>query len=125
LPEGIQTFSCNGNQITRIENLPEGIQTFSCNGNQITRIENLPECLQTFYYDTNTITHVDNVEISRINFTLTGYQSIKRIQRRKKVQERCAIETIIESLHDWIWKPACNDYTIGIRPRLDAGFLGL
>lgn len=37
------------------------------------------------------------------------------IQRRK----------LLEASHNWVWKPKCNDGTIGIRPRLDMKELGL
>jgi hypothetical protein len=85
----------------------------------------LPLGLQAFYCRWNPITHVDDVKYSRISFTLEGYQAIKRIQRRKRGYSNSATEILVESLHNWIWRPMCDDETIGIRPRLDTGFLGL
>jgi hypothetical protein len=54
-----------------------------------------------------------------------GYSSIKRIQRRTKRLIGNSFTVIEELLHDWIWKPKCNDISIGIRPRLDMEFLGI
>ena len=66
--------------------MPENLETFDCNYNQITKIENLPLGLKTLYLDKNKIIYVDNVEYKRINFTLQGYQAIRRIQLRIKLR---------------------------------------
>jgi Leucine-rich repeat (LRR) protein len=124
LPKGLRVLGCYGNQITKIENLPKGLQVFNCY-NQITKIENLPIGLQEFYYDSCPITHIDNVEISRVKFTLVGYSSIKRIQRRLALHRKSSVFIIQNELHVWIWKPKCNDGMIGIRPRLDMEILGI
>jgi hypothetical protein len=74
----------------------------------------------------NTIKFIDNVEKERISFTLKGYQSVRRIQKRMKRRYKKAKAIIIQrGCHNWIWKPLCNDGTVGIRPRLDTEALGL
>jgi hypothetical protein len=84
----------------------------------------LPLGLKGFYYSHTLFTLVDDVKYSRIKFTLEGYQSIKRIQKRKRMRMDIIV-TITDSLHDWIWKPMCSDGSIGVRPRLDTAFLKL
>ena len=123
--ESLQKFYCSNNQITRIENLPQSLRTFWCDNNRITRIENLPQGLRAFNYINNPITHVDGVEISRVNFTLRGYQTIKRTQRRTLRRFKSNEVILLEALEDWVWKPLSNDNTFGIRPRLDALYLEL
>ena len=86
LPKSLKVFDCSSNQIKVIENLPINLETFYVNFNQITKIENLPLGLKTLFFDENKIIYVDNVEYKRINFTLHGYQAIRRIQRRIKLR---------------------------------------
>jgi len=84
LPNRLRILWCDSNQITRLENLPNCLQELDCGNNHITKIENLPISLETLYYDRNPIQFVDNVDINRVNFSLRGYQAIRRIQRRMK-----------------------------------------
>src|SRR6476620_2809510 len=84
LPNSLKKLACIFNQITKIENLPNSLEFFCGNNNQIRVIENLPLGLKYFFYDGNPIEYVDNVKYSDINFTLTGYQAIHRIQKRMK-----------------------------------------
>jgi len=71
-------------------------------------LENLPNSLQSLGCKGNPIEFVDDVKYSDINFTLKGYQAIKRIQKRIRMRIRLKhqklylIEDLIE---DWLWKP--------------------
>jgi hypothetical protein len=76
----------------------------------------------------NTVKLIDNIEKERVKFTLKGYQVVRRIQKRIKRRHANKVKamTIIQKgCHNWIWKPLCNDGTIGIRPRLDMIDLGI
>jgi hypothetical protein len=56
------------------------------------------------------------------------YTSIKKCSRTIKnwyKTHKEAATIITQGCHNWIWKPFCNDGTIGIRPRLDTKYLGL
>jgi hypothetical protein len=68
----------------------------------------LPLGLTQFYYHGNNIEFVDNVSYSKINFTLAGYQVIRRIQKRMKRRYKIKNEAsrIIgrATLH-WLWSP--------------------
>ena len=121
LPETLHVFDCIHNKISKIENLSNTLQTFYCWDNQITKIENLPSTLQNFYCAGNPIEFVDNVQFNSINFTLKGYQAIKRIQKRMKRRYRKKFEAaniIQRGCHNWLWKPICNDGTLGINCRI-------
>ena len=86
------------------------------------KLENLPLGLEDIHYDSDKVKYIDDVEMSRIVFTLNGYQAIRRLQRRMKVRYRIKnkyAQVIQNGCHNWIWKPLCKDGTIGIRPRID------
>ena len=127
LPDSLHTFICCSNWITKIENLPNSLHTFNCDCNMITKIENLPIALQTFNYDynydhwqKNPIKYVDDIPIDSINFTLKGYQAIKRIQKRMKrryIRNKAAI-VIQKYCHNWLWSPKCKDGSTCINIRL-------
>jgi Leucine-rich repeat (LRR) protein len=84
LPESLKVLKCRYNRITKLENLPNTLQELNCSGNQITKLENLPESLCELDYSKNPIQFVDDVEYNRIEFSLKGYQAIRRIQKRMK-----------------------------------------
>ena len=52
---------------------------------------------------------------------------IKLISRVKKwyKKKKQAMIIIERNLFNWVWKPVCNDGTLGVRPRLDIRQLGL
>ena len=134
LPGNLQEFHCDFNRITKIENLPESsLKFFFCPSNRITKIENLPESVQVFWFGGNPIEFVDNVSLERYEkffgeFHVKTYTKIKKIQRiiRKWYWRRKRKAIIISrATYNWVWKPMCADGTIGIRPRLDMGFLGI
>ncbi len=52
-----------------------------------------------FYYSGNPIQYVDNVKFDSINFSLKGYQSICRLQRRLRIRykRKQMAATIIQS----------------------------
>ena len=91
----------------------------SCSYNNITVIENLPLGLRCFDYIGNIIEKVDNVDIERIRFKLTGYTSIKILQKRYKRRHLGCINFIQECIHLWVWKPLTDDYKLGVRLRID------
>ena len=68
--------------------------------------------------------------ISSLGFNHSAFNQ-KRIrmcqqQAKKWYSKRVlAAKIITNGCHNWIWKPMCNDGTIGIRPKLDAEFLCL
>ena len=128
LPEFLDVFNCSLTRVSKIENLPESLKVFHFCSAKLTKIENLPIGLQQIDYSFNIIKFIDNVENERISFTLKGYQSIRRIQKRIKRRYKTKIKAMIviqRGCHNWIWKPLCNDGTIGIRPRLDMIDLGI
>jgi hypothetical protein len=83
-------------------------------------------------YD-NPIQYVDNLLFTDYkslfgDFRVKDYTDIKKCTRvitnwYKTHKEAATIVT--RGCHNWIWKPFCNDGTIGIRPRLDTRYLGL
>jgi len=104
------------------------VQILDCRFTQITKLENLPIGLQELHCNRYTILFVDNIPKETINFTLKGYNAIKRIQKRMKwryKRKRNAARIICNGCHNWVWKPLCRDGTIGIRPRLDMISLGI
>jgi Leucine-rich repeat (LRR) protein len=133
LPEHCRTFNCAINSITKIENLPDSLIEFDCQYNKITRIENLPESLKVFMFDDNPIQFVDNLGIDEYKslfgeFVVQDYTNIKKCTRIIKnwhILHETAARVITRGCHNWIWKPFCNDGTIGIRPRLDMQELGI
>jgi hypothetical protein len=133
LPISLQKFCCDYNRISLIENLPKSLQTFNCSNNRITRIEHLPDSLQHFSFIGNPIQYVDNLLFTDYNlifkrFRVKEYTKIKKctiiINNWYKTHKEAAL-VITRGCHNWIWKPYCNDNTIGIRPRLDMQGLGL
>jgi hypothetical protein len=70
-------------------------------------LENLPESLCELDYSKNPIQFVDDVEYNRIEFSLKGYQTIRRIQKRMK---RCfkmkneASRLIGKHVLHWLYK---------------------
>jgi hypothetical protein len=93
----------------------------------------LPESLKLFIFDDNRIQFVDNLGIDEYKlvfgeFYVKDYTNIKKCTRivdfwYKTHQEAALV--ITRNCHNWIWKPLCNDGTIGIRPRLDTLELGI
>ncbi|KAJ3376759.1 hypothetical protein HDU92_009042, partial [Lobulomyces angularis] len=124
LPSNLIEFGCFDNRITKIENLPDSLKIFRC-CNQIKKIENLP--LGLSYIDIEgvrvLIESVDDVPYDFWSeFSLKGYQAVKRIQKRLSRRHKFkinAVRRIQAGCRNWIWKPLCKDGTIGIRPRLD------
>ena len=127
------TLDKSSQGLTRIENLPDSLQEFNCGYNGITRIENLPDSLQQFRYYNNPIEFVDNLGINEYKsvfdyFRVKDYTNIKKCSRtitNYKKRQKEAATVITQGCHNWIWKPLCNDGTIGIRPRLDTRDLGI
>ena len=91
----------------------------------LTKIENLPESLREFDCSGNAIRWVDNVDYDRINFTILGYQSTKRLQKRRRRIAKMSCSIIQDCVRDWIWKPMSRDYQIGLRPKLDMEYLNV
>jgi hypothetical protein len=91
----------------------------------LTKIENLPESLREFDCSGNAIRWVDNVDYDRINFTILGYQSTKRLQKRRRRIAKMSCSIIQDCVRDWIWKPMSRDCQIGLRPRLDMEYLNM
>ena len=125
LPHTLQYFGCYCNKIKKIKNLPNSLQIFQCNQNEITKIENLPSGLKEFHYKYNPIQYVDNISINWFNerggFNLKWYNNIKYLQRRIKLRFKkkdISVRIIQKGCHNWLYKPLCNDGTIGIVPRL-------
>ncbi len=99
-------FSCRSFLFDKIIDIPKNTMIFDCRNNYITTIENLPDGLIFFDYIGNPIKFVDCVDINRINFSLKGYQAIKRIQKRikkKLLLKKYNIKILQEFCHDWIW----------------------
>jgi hypothetical protein len=125
LPYSLFILDIRDTVISKIQNLPNTLHSLDMVGTRIQVIENLPMTLRWIDYDEDFNGSVDNIPASSINFKIHGYNGIKRIQKRvKKLYNEQRI-IISYTLHDWIWKPLCNDGTIGLRPRLDTEFLGL
>jgi hypothetical protein len=62
------------------------------------------------------------------DFRVEDYTNIKKCTRTvnfwyKTHKEAATIITV--GCHNWIWKPFCNDRTLGIRPRLDMKSLSI
>ncbi|KAJ3382203.1 hypothetical protein HDU92_004887, partial [Lobulomyces angularis] len=112
-----------------LENLPNSLRVIDCIRNsRIKKIENLPFGLTTFSYVRYFVREIDNISMNEINFSLLGYQSLKRVQKRLKMRYsaiRRAAKVIHAGCFNWIWKPICNDGSIGIRPRLDLNYFGI
>ncbi len=121
----VQYLHLEGNCIARIQGLPDGLKSLYLRGNAFERIENLPLGLTCLVQDS--AKYVDNVNLSSINFTLHGYQAIRRIQKR--IKRRVLLNKKIRMLQDacrrWVWAPLLEDGTVGIRPRLDCIALGI
>jgi hypothetical protein len=132
LPNSLYNFDCSDNVVEKIENLPNSLEIFNCDNNLIRRIENLPNSLKEFRFDNNLIEFVNNMTwreyISLFeDFEIEEYTCIKKSQQIIKnwYKPEEAARVITRNCHNWIWKPFCNDGTIGIRPRLDTRDLGL
>ena len=124
LPENLQEFYCSHNGITKIENLPKNLQEFYCSRNGITKIENLPKNLKNFNCSWEKIEYFDNIPISELNNwkNIKWYQNIKKFQRRCRASYQIrnkAASIIQKGCENWLWKPICNDGTIGIIPLLE------
>jgi hypothetical protein len=50
---------------------------------------------------------------------------IQRVYLKHFTRRKYAAMIISRGCHNWVWKPECNDGTIGIRPRLDMEYLGI
>jgi hypothetical protein len=50
---------------------------------------------------------------------------IKKVYKTHYNRRKKAANVINNGCHNWVWKPECNDGTIGIRPRLDMEYLGI
>ena len=123
----LQDFYCANNKIIKIHSLPNSLKHFNCCSNMITKIENLPMSLQRFEYRDNPIKYVDDILFSSINFSLKGYQAIKRIQKRMKrrYKRNDAARTIQKHCHNWLWSPKCKDGSTCINIRLSLKELGI
>ena len=122
LPENLQILDCSYNQIKVIENLPENLKELYCYNNQITIIENLPLGLIDFYGG-DPILYVDNVKYTDINFTLSGYQAIRRIQKRMKRRYKIKNEAsriIGRQVLHWLWSPPKGPMVIRMIANLQA-----
>ncbi|KAJ3375910.1 hypothetical protein HDU92_000653, partial [Lobulomyces angularis] len=98
--------------IKKIENLPLGLSYIDLEG------EVLIEFVDDVPYD----------DIVWSEFSLKGYQAVKRIQKRLSRRRKCkinAVRRIQAGCRNWIWKPLCKDGTIGVRPRLDLKHLNI
>ena len=124
LPFYLDKLYIEYNPVHKIENLPLTLRVLAIDCTPITKIENIPIGLAKLFYNNKTVTHVDNVKISQINFTLKGYQAIRRLQIRMKVRYKikCIIK-IQRACHNWVFSPVCKDNTVGIRLRLDLKYL--
>ena len=128
LPDNLHTFWCSSNSITKIHSLPDNLKKFECSYNRITKIENLPMGLIELDYYDNPIEYINDIPIESINFTLKGYQAIKRIQKRMKrryKRKNEAARTIQRYCHNWLWSPKCKDGSTCINIRLSLKELGI
>ena len=125
VPSVVKYLHLEGNNISRIQNLPDGLKSLYLRGNMFERIENIPLGLVFLVQDS--AKYIDNVALESINFTLPGYQAIRRLQRRvrRRILYNKKIRIIQASCKKWIWAPLLLDGKVGIRPRLDCIALGL
>jgi hypothetical protein len=84
---GCTVLDIERNIFTKIPNyLPDTLTTLKVLGNNIEIIENLPNNLQIFTFTEKYVKFVDNVSIDKINFTLKGYNAIKKLQKQFKIK---------------------------------------
>ncbi|ARR74948.1 hypothetical protein SAGO17_0028 [Mimivirus AB-566-O17] len=50
---------------------------------------------------------------------------IQNVYKSHYTIRKVAATKITNACHNWVWKPYCNDFSIGIRPRLDMIALGI
>lgn len=144
-PPHLTTLNLYGNWITRMNwiDAPRKLTTVNLSGNAIREMnwDHTPPKLTTVYLDDNGLKHTnwknvpDSLTTVASRFSAHGFQqefkeykAARRIQRaylRHYTRRKVAARKIIEGCHAWVWKPICQDGTIGIRPRLDTRELGL
>ena len=113
------------------DNLDDSLTEFNCNYTDVSKIENLPSSLTSFNCSWNNIKYIDNIPIGQLNFSkwdfIKQYNTIKRLQRRirRRTKREKAAKIIQAGCENWLYKPYCNDNTIGIVPRLAMKELGL
>ena len=69
--------------------------------------------------------HIDGLS-DKQSYELREYRSAKKIQRvylRHYTRRKCAATKVAKGCHNWLYKPRCNDGTIGIVPRLHLKYL--
>ena len=126
LDDSLTVYRCSGTQISKIENLPSSLTYFDCCYTQVSKIENLPNSLTCFDCSWAGIKYIDNIPIEQLNFSndwefIRQYNILKRIQRRMKLRYKIKnkkARIIQAGCENWLYKPYCNDNTIGIVPRL-------
>jgi Leucine-rich repeat (LRR) protein len=122
-PDTLEYLDCSNNVLNRIEKgvLPTGLKTLRIlNNHGLIRLENIPIGLVELVC--NNIYYVDNLSVHRIKFSLKGYQSIRRIQKRMKRRFKRKLEAVLliqRKCHNWLWAPVCKDGKIGIHLRMD------
>ena len=114
------------------DNLDDSLTKFECCYTKVSKIENLPSSLTCFDCLWNNIKYIDNIPIEQLNFSMDSkfirqYNTIKRLQRRirRRTKREKAAKIIQAGCENWLYKPYCNDNTIGIVPRLAMKELGL
>ena len=115
------------------DNLDDSLTYFDCRATQVSKIENLPSSLTEFQCSWHKIKYIDNISIGQLNFSndhrnfIRQYNIIKRLQRRikRRTKREKAAKIIQAGCENWLYKPYCNDNTIGIVPRLAMKELGL
>lgn len=85
VPFSCKVLDIERNKFTTIPKfLPETLTTLKVEGNKIEKIENLPINLTIFTFTKKHVKFIDDVSIEHINFTLKGYNAIKKIQKKIK-----------------------------------------
>ena len=109
--------------ISKIENLNIHLQKLYIQATKITKLENLPY-LNLLIFLKDEIKFVDNVSVNDINFekfNIQRYNIIRKLQRRMKIRYRIKtekIKIIQKCCENWLFKPICDDGTIGISLRI-------
>lgn len=147
LPSSLEYLGCYDNDLVILPELPKNLRFLHAQINNLVSLPELPKSLRNIDITTNpnlvnvnlvplvesfryssTLKSIDGVLLDKINFSLHGYYAIHMLQRRMRrrfSKKTKAAKIIQKHLENWLFKPKCNDGTVGIAVRLGARALAV